>query len=259
MKNGLKGLVMLSLAYFLFSRITSGTLFFYINNRFAWLTFLAVIGFFVVALGYLYRARLVRDMLAAGQDDEHHHDHAHEHDHGHGHTHEHNLSRVGLALVMLPVVLGLLVPASPLGATAMGNREVSVGRLSSAMAPRDSRIASSNREKNLLDWLMTFDRSADPAAFDGQEAKLTGFVYRDSRHGDDTFMLSRFVVSCCVADATPIGLIVRWPEAGALASDQWIEVAGNFEAGEFDGRAMPLLIADTITPTAMPNQPYLFP
>ena len=261
MKNGVKGLVMLSLAYFLFSRITNGTLFFYINNRFAWLTFLAVIGFFVVALGYLYRARLVRDMLAAGEDHEHnhHHDHGHEHDHDHGHTHEHNLSRVGLVLVMLPVILGLLVPASPLGAAAMGNREVSVGRLSSAMAPRDSRVATSNREKNLLDWLMTFDSSADPAAFDGQEAKLTGFVYRDSRHGDDTFMLSRFVVSCCVADATPIGLIVQWPEAGVLAADQWVEVAGRFEAGAFDGRSMPVLMADEIKPTAMPNQPYLFP
>ena len=57
MKNGLKGLVMLSLAYFLFSRITSGTLFFSIHNRFAWLTFLAVIGFFVVAplsIGWRY-------------------------------------------------------------------------------------------------------------------------------------------------------------------------------------------------------------
>lgn len=255
MKNGLKGLVMLSLAYFLFSRITSGTLFFYINNRFAWLTFLAVIGLFLVALGFLYRARLVREMMDSDED----HGHEHPHDHDHDHDHEHNLSRAGLVLVMLPVVLGLLVPARPLGAVAVGNREVSVGRLSSAMAPRDSRIASSSREKNLLDWLMAFDEKPDPAAFDGQEAKLTGFVYRDSRHGDASFMLSRFVVSCCVADATPIGLIVQWPEASALASDQWVEVAGHFEAGEFDGRAMPLLIADEVKPTAMPNQPYLFP
>ncbi len=261
MKNGLKGLVMLSLAYFLFSRITGGTLFFYINNRFAWLTFLAVIGFFVVALGYLYRARLVRDMLANSEDYDLHHDHDHSgHDHDHSaHDHSHALSRVGLALVLLPVVLGLVVPARPLGATAMANREVNVGRLSSAAAPRESQIASSSREKNLLDWLLTFDRNRDPAAFDGQEARMTGFVYRDSQYTDDTFMLSRFVVSCCVADATPIGLVVHWPGASALANDQWVEVAGSFQAGEFDGRAMPVLMAGEITPTTMPNQPYLFP
>lgn len=257
MKNGVKGLVLLALAYFLFSRITSGTLFFYINNRFAWLTFLAVIGLFLVALGYLYRARLVREMLAS--DDEDDHEHAHDHQHADSHDHSHELTRAGLALVLLPVILGLLVPARPLGATAVGNREVSVGRLSSAMAPSESRIASSNREKNLLDWLMAFDEKPDPAAFDGQAANLVGFVYRDSRHGNDSFMLSRFVVSCCVADATPIGLIAHWPGAAELATDQWVEVSGHFEAGVFDGRAMPLLIVDELTPTAMPNQPYLFP
>ncbi len=261
MKNGIKGLVMLSLAYFLFSRITNGTLFYYINNRFAWLTLLAVIGFVVVGLGFLYRARLVRDMLANPEEyDDHQDEPGQEHDHDHSaHDHSHALSRVGVALILLPVVLGLLVPARPLGATAMGNREVSIGRLSSAAAPRDSQIASSSREKNLLDWLLTFDRNADPAAFDGQQARLVGFVYRDSSHGDDTFMLSRFVVSCCVADATPIGVIVHWPEASALAVDQWVEVAGKFQAGAFDGRSMPVLMAEEIKPTATPNQPYLFP
>ncbi|MCS6843127.1 MAG: TIGR03943 family protein [Caldilineales bacterium] len=301
MAYGLKGLVMLALAYFLFSRITNGTLFFYINNRFAWLTFLAVIGFFAVALGYLAQARLVRQMLEgghgrrlgapgspdgegrAGESSSHAHgqmaaatedrrlgapsspdeegrdheeaDHDHEYDHGHSHR----LSRVGLALVLLPVVLGLLVPARPLGAGAVGNREVSVGRLSTAAAPRAGQVASPARAKNLLDWLMAFDQAQDPAAFDGQPANLLGFVYRDSRFGDDSFLLSRFVVSCCVADATPIGLVVRTPNASQLALDQWVQVSGHFQAGEFDGHPMPILVADVITPTVAPNQPYLFP
>lgn len=254
MKNGLKGLVMLALAYFLFSRITNGTLFFYINNRFAWLTFLAVIGFFAVALGYLYQARQVREMLDGAGD----HDHTHDHDHHHE-GNDHGLSRVGLALVLLPVMLGLLVPARPLGAAAVGNREVSVGRLSTAAAPRASQVAAPTREKNLLDWLMAFDQAQDPAAFDGQPANLLGFVYRDSRFGDDSFLLSRFVVSCCVADATPIGLVVRTPAASQLALDQWVQVSGRFQAGAFDGHPMPILVADVITPTVAPNQPYLFP
>ena len=62
MKNGIKGLVLLAMAFFLFSRITNGTLFFYINNRFAWLTFMAVIGFFLVAVGYLAQTPQVREM-----------------------------------------------------------------------------------------------------------------------------------------------------------------------------------------------------
>jgi hypothetical protein len=49
----------------------------------------------------------------------------------------------------------------------------------------------------------------DPAAFIGQEARLIGFVYRDDRFNGDEFMISRFVISCCAADAAPLGLVVR--------------------------------------------------
>lgn len=256
MKNGIKGLVMLALAYFFFSRITNGTLFFYINNRFAWLTFLAVIGFVLISIGYLQRAAPVQAMLpgAAGADDR-----DHDHDHDHHHDHDHTLTRVGLFLVLLPVILGTFIPAKPLGAVAASNREINVGRLSSALAPSNSQIASSAQAKNLLDWLMAFDREPNPATFSGQQADLVGFVYRDSRFAEDTFMLSRFIVSCCVADATPIGLIVRWPDAPTLADDQWVQVTGRFEPGEFAGQSMPVLVAEELQPTDMPNQPYLFP
>lgn len=258
MKNGVKGLVLLAIAFFLYSRIAGGTLFFYINNRFAWLTFLAVIGFFIVAVGYLMQIPQVKAMrrdtnqAVAGE----HHDHDHDHD---GHAHGQVLTRVGLVLVLLPVVLGTVVPPTPLGAAAIDTREVAVGRLSSAVAPRESTVASSTRERNLLDWLMAFNVEADPAVFDGQEAKVLGFVYRDNRFAGDSFMVSRFIVSCCVADATPIGLVVRWPDAATLERDQWIEVSGKFVAGEFDGKPTPVLVAEQVTPTDVPNQPYLFP
>jgi uncharacterized repeat protein (TIGR03943 family) len=175
------------------------------------------------------------------------------------HSHAHALTRVGLVLVMLPVVLGTLVPPRPLGASAIENREVAVGRLNSAVAPKESALASSTRERNLLDWLMAFDAEPDPSIFVGQEAKVLGFVYRDGRFADDSFMISRFIVSCCVADATPVGLIVRWPDAATLERDQWVEVSGKFTAGEFDGQPTPVLVAEQLTPTDVPNQPYLFP
>jgi putative membrane protein len=61
-----------------------------------------------------------------------------------------------------------------------------------------------------------------------------------------------------VADANPVGLIVRWPEAETLADDQWVEVTGRFEAGSFDGEPTPILVIETLTPTDPPAQPYLY-
>jgi putative membrane protein len=61
-----------------------------------------------------------------------------------------------------------------------------------------------------------------------------------------------------VADAAPIGLIVRWPDAPDLAADQWVEVQGTFLAGTFNGDELPLLMADEVVITDAPAQPYLY-
>jgi uncharacterized repeat protein (TIGR03943 family) len=176
------------------------------------------------------------------------------HDHAH---HVHAFSWGGVLLIGLLIALGLLVPPKPLGAAAMGNREVNMGTLVSTQG--NSVMPTRAGEKNILDWLIAFQNTPDPAAFTNQPAHLIGFVYRDDRFSRDDFMLSRFVVSCCVADATAIGLIVRSPLAASLPGDQWVEVSGHFEPGEFSGKPTPILVTEAITRTTPPNQPYLYP
>ncbi|MFN8459557.1 MAG: TIGR03943 family protein [Anaerolineae bacterium] len=237
MKPSIKAVALMVMGLFLYWKIYNGTLLYYISERFAWLTLLAAIGFIIVGASYRYRAT------------------TDQHDHQHG-----NLSWGGLLLVALPVILGLLVPPKPLGAAAMSNREFEVGSVASASVPKTSQIISRPAgDKNVLDWLIDFRLAKDPAAFTNQEAQVIGFVYRDDRFGQDSFMVSRFVISCCAADATPMGLMVRWPESTGLVSDAWVEVKGRFQPGEFDGEPMPFLIAETVTPTKVPEQPYLYP
>lgn len=251
MKSTIKALALIALGLFLYSRIYNGTLLYYISERFAWLTLFAAIGFLIVAASYRFRA---------AQADAHEHEPHKSHEHPHaGHTHG-NLSWGGLLLVALPVILGLLVPPKPLGAAAMSNREISVGGVTSATSPKTAQVMSRpNTEKNVLDWLIDFRLAQNPAAFAEQEAKVIGFVYRDDRFDRDKFMVSRFAISCCAADAAPLGLVVHWPKTSGLTSDQWVEVSGRFQPGEFDGEPMPFLIADKVTPVEVPDQPYLYP
>jgi uncharacterized repeat protein (TIGR03943 family) len=252
MKTSFKALALIGLGLFLYSRIYNGTLFYYISERFAWLTLFAAIGLIVVGASYRYRAGQSYPPDETEPEHDHHHDHA-------GHQHG-SLSWGGLLLVALPVILGLLIPPKPLGAAAMSNREISVGSVNSTTAPQTSQVISRPAvEKNVLDWLIDFRLAQDPAAFADQEARVIGFVYQDERFGGGQFMVSRFVLSCCAADAAPLGLVVHWPETTALTNDQWVEVSGRFQPGEFNGEAMPILIADKVTPTEVPEQPYLYP
>lgn len=249
MKQTVKVILLIALGLFLLSRLLNGTLSFYIHPRFNVLILFTAVGLTLLGIGYAIQQR----RQAA---------HMHEHDHEHDHAHSHDVSWAGLLLLALPVVLGLLVEPRPLGASALQNREINVGNgsLVSASAPDGSElnIIANAGERNILDWLYLFQRSTNPASFNGEEAHVVGFVYRDERFGDTQFMVSRFTISCCVADAAPIGLIVEWPETAVLTADKWVEISGTLRAGSFNGVAMPVLVAESVTPTEAPSQPYLY-
>ncbi|MCL4869522.1 MAG: TIGR03943 family protein [Anaerolineae bacterium] len=237
-----KTLILIATGLFLYSRVLNNSILFYINQRFITLTVAAAIGFIIVAVSYYRRAM-----------------HDHDHDHGDHGDHEHgNLTWLGWLIVAIPVIFGLLVQPQPLGAAAVGNREINISSVTSVTAPQSQgRINLQVGEKTIVDWLVEFQRR-EPTQFNGEKAIVTGFVYRDERFGDERFLVARFILSCCVADASPVGLVVQWPESLELPQDQWVEVRGHFEVGLFEGLEIPILIADEVKPIPAPSNPYLY-
>ena len=246
-----KGMLIIALGIFLLTRITSGTLNFYISDRFGWLTLAAVLGLFVVGGSYRY---LFREAGQTPSDEDHVRDSYPDHHHSHA------LGCVGLLLVSLPIILGLIVPPRPLGVAALQNREISVGGVDSVLpaAVRSAQIKESE-ERTILDWVLAFHEGQWP---DGNDvADVTGFVYLDDGADGRQFTVTRFVVGCCAADAMAVGLPVSLPAAlpldGALEEGQWVRVVGHFATAE--GGAMPVLFAEQFETVLEPSQPYLYP
>ena len=258
-QNAVKALILLGLALFLYTRLADGTLFFYINQRFMIYTVLAIVGLVLVAISYrpMGRQRPAADAHEYVHDD----GGAEGHDRAEPHTH-HRLTWAGLALVILPVVLGILVPPQPLGAAAMANREINISSQPRNVLPAAVRAAAQkgSLDRNLLDWLHAFSASPNAAeAFAGEPVDVVGFVYHDERLAEDQFMVNRFIVSCCVADANVVTMVVRWPAAATLEDDAWVRVEGMLQPGVFGGEPLPVLAAQRVTPVTMPDQPYLYP
>ncbi|NJN82476.1 MAG: TIGR03943 family protein [Caldilineaceae bacterium] len=264
-----KALLIFALALFLYGRIVSGTLYFYINQRFAIFTFGAVVGLLALAASYPILRR--KPPTASTHDDTHHeheaddhasHDLAHDlaHDDAHEHVHEHyRLTWTGAFIVFLPVLLGILVAPQPLGAPALDNRELGADVRSSSMPAAVRQNATKTPgDYNLLDWQNTFLSVEDVRSFDGEPANVTGFVYRDPELGDGLFWLVRFTVSCCVADASPVNLAVRWHGEEIPADNQWVQISGVIDAANLDSRKLPILVAQSVEPVPPPNQPYLY-
>lgn len=257
------------LGLFLATRLINDVILLYISERFVTLTFLAGVGLVVIAGGY----------LLAQQTDDHDHEHNHNcaceadgHAHGHPPTDTHGahpseahshvqLTWLGGVILCLPLLLGLIIPPQPLGANALANREVNMGQPTAV-----GRYASTNLqielpaapERTILEWLIAFDEKGFTQAAQDGPAKVVGFVYRDERFGEAQFLVSRYVVSCCVADATPVGLIVDWGNTAVLTSDSWVEVEGRFVMGEFGGQEVPILRATRVTAVEQPTPVYLY-
>ncbi len=193
-----------------------------------------------------------------------------EHDHIHmqhlhtNHSHEGELpeGRNGLALwvIALPLLIGILLPARPLGSVAAATRGMNTNAPLSAGTSTVIEVSDlPSDQRSVLDWLRLFDQTSDLASLSGQEADVTGFIYHDIRLEGGQFMVARFSLTCCVADATAIGMVVDWPEAGKLPDNQWVRVRGPVEVGQIEGKTVPLIRAESIEMVPQPEQPYLFP
>ena len=110
----------------------------------------------------------------------------------------------------------------------------------------------------MLEWLVEFHVADDPDRFAGQEARITGFVSRDSALRPDQVRLSRFLLSCCVADAMAIAIVAEAAELALVPDDQWLTVRGRFTVAEIGGERMPILVAVDVEPIDPPPVPYLY-
>lgn len=237
-KTIIKMILLVGLGGFLASRLFSGTLNFYIHPRFNGLTLATAVILCLLGVGYWWQ---VRQQTAEE-----------------GHHHAHDIPWSGLFILALPILLGLFVQPKPLGANALGNRELNFSLTSAQGDNLRASTIETDGSRNILDWLYDFQREQNPELFNDREAEVVGFVYRDERFGETQFMVSRFTISCCVADANPVGLIVEFPDGDSLAADSWVQVNGRFSAQTFNGQTIPLLIAETVTAVDAPSQPYLY-
>ena len=168
-------------------------------------------------------------------------------------------SLVASLLLVFPVVIGLSSPAQPLSSTSLDDRGVSLTATFGNIKESSQSFEVIEDDRNILDWIKLAGSAADPSVYTGQQANVVGFVYHDDRLEEGQFMLSRFVITCCVADAQAIGLPVESTQSAELSDNTWVRVQGTLDKTIINGDTVPLIQAAAIETIAAPEQPYLYP
>jgi putative membrane protein len=257
----LQALILVGLGVFFLVRIGDGRILLYINQRFLVLVLFGALGLLGVAQAAL-RARpparaVEEDPGEAGDHAHHAYDGRHDHDHAHDTA---GRSGLNLWLLTLPLLIGLLLPARPLGSAAAATRGVSTdSTLNIGSSTTTEVVGLPSTQRTVLDWIRALREASDPASISGEQADVTGFVYHDIRLDEGQFMVARFSLTCCVADAVAVGLVVDWPESADLPDNQWVRVHGTMSVSQLDGKVAPLIHAESVEQVLAPEQPYLFP
>lgn len=157
----------------------------------------------------------------------------------------------GIGLIILPVITVLALPPASLGSYAASRRSTfsSGGIVASA-----DEIATG--DLSLLDVAGGLRSRAGVAALSdraGEEVDFTGFVTKDPGGPADEFVLNRFLVSCCVADALSVSVRVVGAPPGKFRADQWVRVSGRFYPL---GRDV-IVDSSDIVVVERPKRPYL--
>ncbi|MEW6474805.1 MAG: TIGR03943 family protein [Actinomycetota bacterium] len=201
---------------------------------------LAVAGAVLVVLGGVILLRPGRTrQLDPGAHDHHHH--------GGG-------SRVGWLLVA-PILAIAVVAPSPLGAFAASRAPTVLPTLTRSFGPLPPPRAGA------VDLPLTeFVGRAVHGQGESLRAvpvRLIGFATPDAR--GDGFLLTRFVINCCAADARPVRVAIRGAERPWPAADTWLEVTGTWrpETRRAEETHPPTLELTALRPIAPPENRYL--
>ena len=97
-----------------------------------------------------------------------------------------------------------------------------------------------------------------PEEFVGKRIEMIGFVYREQDFSDNQFVVARFGLSCCVADAGVYGTLSTMPGGQDLQLDEWVRVSGVLEVIEYNGWILPYIQVDKLEKIDQPDNPYIY-
>ena len=209
---------------------------------------LVVVGALVVVLGR--RGRLDETGEAADDD----------------HGHRHHATRVGW-LLALPLCVAVAVGSNPLGSYAAGRqnsqRVLPPGEFDLEEYLRAGSFGGQSPALRHVDYVRAAQDPDQRALLAEHTVKLTGFVVDDADGGGRGFLLTRFMIGCCAADALAVQVEVPVADGEVPAEETWVEVEGtlDLEASPDPGESLdpPVLAVSSIREVDEPDEYYEYP
>ena len=74
--------------------------------------------------------------------------------------------------------------------------------------------------------ILYLDSTNNPDKYDGKRVHFKAMVHRPSNYGKNQFVTGRFIMTCCEADMTLVGIICSYFKAYELENKEWVDISG---------------------------------
>jgi uncharacterized repeat protein (TIGR03943 family) len=164
------------------------------------------------------------------------------------------------ALLLAVAVFGLIYTPQAFSSETASQRGAAETMTLTRAQPQRFARAAAPEDRTLIDWMRLINVYPEPDAYAGEAVDLSGFVMHPAGWPDDYLMVSRFVLTCCAADAYPVGLPVKLEglseKRSAYPVDSWVQVQGQMASSTVDGRRQLAIAPTSLEKIKPPKNPY---
>lgn len=161
-------------------------------------------------------------------------------------------------LLLAVAIVGFLITPRAFASQTALDRGVGDAITLTRAKPQAFRASARSEDKSLIDWIRTLQVYPEPDAYTGQKVKVQGFVVYPPNLPPQYLLLTRFVITCCAADAYPVALPVKLPTGDhqAYSPDNWLEIEGQMVTENLAGKRQLTIQASALKPISAPKNPY---
>ncbi len=169
------------------------------------------------------------------------------------------------AILLAVAVFGLVYTPRAFASQTAAQRGIADTLSLTRAQPQRFERAATPEDRSIIDWIRLINVYPEPDAYEGESVEVEGFVIYPESWPEGYLMVSRFVLTCCAADAYPVGLPVKLPvelasesspAQSTYAVDSWLSVTGSLQTETIDGRRQIAIAPTTIRTIEEPKNPY---
>ncbi|MCU0543652.1 MAG: TIGR03943 family protein [Oscillatoriaceae cyanobacterium Prado104] len=165
----------------------------------------------------------------------------------------------GSTLMLSVALIGLITTPRTFTSQTALERGLTESLPITRLQPQEFRNATKPENRSLVEWVRLLNFNPEPDTYRGQKVKVQGFVIHPPNISEQYLWIGRFIITCCAADAYPIGLPVKLPPGQSRVSfppDTWWEIQGEASSEELEGKRKLIIQASSLDRIPEPKNPY---